>query len=44
MDNDILKKVEDFHDQWAGSIDIDDVLVDEIFENCTAPEKFFYKG
>ena len=27
-----------FHDDWARSIAIDDVMVDEFFEACTAPE------
>ena len=39
MDNgEILKKEEIFHDQWAESIVIDEVMVDEFFEACTAPE------
>ena len=31
-------KEELFHDQWARSIHIDDVMVDECFESCLAPE------
>jgi SAM-dependent methyltransferase len=29
---------EAFHDSWAESIDVDDVMVDEFFEACTSPE------
>jgi len=29
---------EEFHDSWAESISIDDVMVDEFFEACTSPE------
>ncbi|MEQ8238026.1 MAG: methyltransferase domain-containing protein [Cyclobacteriaceae bacterium] len=36
--NDILRKEELFHDQWAESIDVDSVFVDEFFEASTAPE------
>ncbi len=32
------KKEEAFHDIWANSIDIDNVMVDEFFEACTSPE------
>ena len=34
----ILQKEEKFHDEWAESIVIEDVKVDEFFEACTAPE------
>jgi ubiquinone/menaquinone biosynthesis C-methylase UbiE len=34
----LLKREEDFHDDWADSINIDEVLVDEFMEACTAPE------
>jgi ubiquinone/menaquinone biosynthesis C-methylase UbiE len=34
----ILDKEEDFHDDWASAINIDDVMVDESFEACTSPE------
>ncbi|MBT3261239.1 class I SAM-dependent methyltransferase [bacterium] len=34
----ILHKEESFHDDWAASVDIDRVAVDEFFEACTAPE------
>jgi SAM-dependent methyltransferase len=33
-----LKKEETFHDEWASSIDISKVMVDESFEACTSPE------
>ena len=33
-----LLKEEKFHDDWAETIDIRDVLVDECFEACTSPE------
>lgn len=32
------EKEEDFHDEWASSISIDEVMVDEFFEACTSPE------
>ncbi len=38
MQNEILKKEEDFHDGWASSINLDEVMVDEFFEACTSPE------
>ncbi len=34
----ILDKEEHFHDDWANSIHIDEVMVDESFEACTSPE------
>ena len=36
--NDIYNAEEDFHDAWAGSVEIEDVMVDEFFEACTSPE------
>lgn len=36
--NEIFVKEEDFHDEWAKSINLDEVLVDESFEACTCPE------
>ncbi|MFC1577255.1 class I SAM-dependent methyltransferase [Candidatus Omnitrophota bacterium] len=33
-----LIKEENFHDAWADSINIDEIMVDESFEACTAPE------
>lgn len=38
MNNDNFQKEEEFHDQWANSVDLDDVMVDEFFEACTSPE------
>jgi ubiquinone/menaquinone biosynthesis C-methylase UbiE len=34
----ILDREEVFHDQWADSINIDNVIVDEFFEASTSPE------
>ncbi len=33
-----LQREELFHDRWSGSLDIDNIKVDEFFEACTAPE------
>ncbi len=33
-----FRKEEEFHDSWAESIDINNILVDEFFEACTSPE------
>lgn len=38
MHADPTRAEETFHDAWAGSIRVDDVMVDESFEACTAPE------
>lgn len=38
MKKEILDKEEEFHDEWAASIDIRKVMVDVSFEACTAPE------
>ena len=38
IDNKILDKEESFHDDWARSIQPHEVMVDEFFEACTAPE------
>lgn len=37
----VFKKEEVFHDEWANSTDINKVMVDEFFEACTAPENRF---
>ncbi len=37
----VLDKEEHFHDEWAGSIDPKEVMVDEFFEACTSPENRF---
>jgi len=44
MDNELLKKEESFHDDWADSIDIDSVMVDEFFESALAPENRYIFG
>lgn len=36
--SDVLRKEEEFHDQWANSISVENVMVTESFEACTAPE------
>jgi ubiquinone/menaquinone biosynthesis C-methylase UbiE len=41
MHNDVLFKEENFHDDWASTIDIDSVMVDEYFECVTSPENRF---
>ncbi|GMO25124.1 MAG: hypothetical protein Pg6A_12370 [Termitinemataceae bacterium] len=41
MGNITLIKEEAFHDEWADSIDINTVMVDESFECATAPENRF---
>lgn len=38
MKKEILDAEEAFHDEWANSIRLEDVMVDEIFEACTSPE------
>lgn len=35
---------EEFHDNWAESITIDEVMVDEFFEACTSPENRIILG
>lgn len=37
-ENEIQKEEEKFHDEWAKSINIDEVMVDNFFEACTSPE------
>jgi len=39
--NDILRKEQQFHDQWAAIIDVDGIRVADYFEACTAPENRF---
>lgn len=41
MQDDILKKERQFHDQWASTIDVDGIRVADYFEACTAPENRF---
>lgn len=38
MSHHVFEKEEVFHDKWADSVNIDEVMVDEFFEACTAPE------
>lgn len=38
MADNLLQKEEFFHDTWADSININEVMVDESFEACTSPE------
>lgn len=37
----VLQKEELFHDEWAKSVNVEEVMVDEFFEACTAPENRF---
>lgn len=39
--NEILRKEQEFHDQWAAIIDVDGIRVADYFEACTAPENRF---
>ena len=41
MQDEILKKEQEFHDQWASAIDIEGIKVKDYFEACTAPENRF---
>ena len=41
MQDDILQKEQQFHDQWAAVIDVDGIRVADYFEACTAPENRF---
>ena len=41
MQDEILKKEQEFHDQWASAIDIEGIQVKDYFEACTAPENRF---
>ncbi|MBW4419563.1 MAG: class I SAM-dependent methyltransferase [Myxacorys californica WJT36-NPBG1] len=41
MQDDLLRREQDFHDQWASTIDIDGIQVRDYFEACTAPENRF---
>ena len=36
--SEIKKREEDFHDDWAGQINLDEILVDESFQASTCPE------
>ena len=39
--NQVLNKEEEFHDDWANSVRAEEVMVDQFFEACTAPENRF---
>ncbi len=41
VQNDILRKEQEFHDRWASIIDVDGIRVADYFEACTAPENRF---
>lgn len=41
MQNEILRKEQEFHDRWASIIDVDGIRVADYFEACTAPENRF---
>jgi ubiquinone/menaquinone biosynthesis C-methylase UbiE len=41
MQDEILKKEQEFHDRWASAIDIEGIHVKDYFEACTAPENRF---
>lgn len=41
MQEEILRKEQEFHDQWAAAIDVEGIRVRDYFEACTAPENRF---
>ncbi|QZZ21957.1 class I SAM-dependent methyltransferase [Leptothermofonsia sichuanensis E412] len=41
MQDEILRKEQVFHDQWAAAIDVEGIRVADYFEACTAPENRF---
>ncbi len=41
MQDEILSREQQFHDQWASTIDVDGIRVTDYFEACTAPENRF---
>ncbi|NJP08276.1 MAG: class I SAM-dependent methyltransferase [Leptolyngbyaceae cyanobacterium RU_5_1] len=41
MQNEVLRKEQEFHDQWASIIDVAGIRVADYFEACTAPENRF---
>jgi len=43
MTESILKEEEAFHDEWASSIDVDKIDVDQAFTACTAPENRYIR-
>jgi ubiquinone/menaquinone biosynthesis C-methylase UbiE len=41
MQDEILRKEQEFHDRWASAIDVEGIQVRDYFEACTAPENRF---
>ncbi|HEY9641560.1 MAG TPA: class I SAM-dependent methyltransferase [Coleofasciculaceae cyanobacterium] len=41
MQDEILRKEQEFHDRWAAAIDVEGIQVKDYFEACTAPENRF---
>jgi ubiquinone/menaquinone biosynthesis C-methylase UbiE len=41
MLDEVLRKEQEFHDQWAAAIDVEGIRVADYFEACTAPENRF---
>lgn len=41
MQDDLLRREQAFHDEWASTIDVDGIRVADYFEACTAPENRF---
>jgi ubiquinone/menaquinone biosynthesis C-methylase UbiE len=41
MQDEVLRKEQVFHDQWASAIDVEGIRVRDYFEACTAPENRF---
>ncbi|HEY9698796.1 MAG TPA: class I SAM-dependent methyltransferase [Trichocoleus sp.] len=41
MQDEILRKEQEFHDRWASIIDVEGIRVRDYFEACTAPENRF---
>jgi SAM-dependent methyltransferase len=41
MQDDLLRREQDFHDRWASTIVVDGIRVADYFEACTAPENRF---
>lgn len=41
MQDEILRKEQEFHDRWAAAIDVEGIQVKDYFESCTAPENRF---
>lgn len=41
MQDETLRKEQEFHDRWAAAIDVEGIRVRDYFEACTAPENRF---